>query len=717
MTPEPFVVLLPLLGALLSMPLSRLGGAKTAEFATTAIMGLAALYAWVLFFDVALGHDPRTHILFTWIGSGDFVAEWALRLDTLSATMLVVVNTVSFLVHMYSMGYMKEYGETPRFFAYLSLFTFAMLCLVTADNFLQLFFGWEGVGLASYLLIGFWFKKKSANDAAIKAFVVNRVGDFGFALGIFCIFYVFGSLRFDDVFNVILTNGVATPFGASMGAPVRELTLSIFGGEFHALTVIAFLLFIGAMGKSAQFLLHTWLPDAMEGPTPVSALIHAATMVTAGVFLVCRCSVIFENAPNAAAMVTMIGAITAFFAATVGLLQDDIKKVIAYSTCSQLGYMFFAAGVGAYDAAMFHLFTHAFFKALLFLGAGAVIIGMHHEQDMKKMGGVAKLLPLTHIFMLIGTVAITGVGIPEVRIFGAPFGTAGFVSKDMVLEMAYAAGTEGRAFGYFAFTLGLIAAMFTAFYSWRLICLTFWGKTRAPEHVVKHPHEVPNTMLLPLAPLAVGALIAGMLFYPHFVGKKSEAFWNGALYKAEVHHEETYDGASHDDAVDKIANNIAKPDSHGADKAYADEGYAKKGYWNGGHHEFPRWVLWSPLVAMLLGSLSAILHYQRGNPLRPGFLREGGMIYAFLKNKWYFDEIYDFIFVRPAMALGRFLWKEGDGKTIDGVGPDGIAAAVATGARRIVKLQTGYMYHYAFAMLIGIAVFLTFMIMRAGGGQ
>ncbi|MEM9618115.1 MAG: NADH-quinone oxidoreductase subunit L [Pseudomonadota bacterium] len=706
---EPFVVLLPLFGAMLAMPVGRAFGSRAAELLTTGLLLLAAIYSWFLFFDVALGGNARTITLFEWIGSGSFSADWAVRLDTLSAVMLIVVNSVSFLVHTYSMGYMKDYGEQSRFFAYLSLFTFAMLTLVTADNFLQLFFGWEGVGLASYLLIGFWFKKKSANDAAIKAFVVNRVGDFGFALGIMCVFYVFGSIQFDEVFQAVASNAVVTPWNAGAGAPIQDLMITFLGAEYHALTVIGVLLFIGAMGKSAQFFLHTWLPDAMEGPTPVSALIHAATMVTAGVFLVCRCSVIYEYAPNAAAMVTLVGAVTAFFAATVGLLQDDIKKIVAYSTCSQLGYMFFAAGVGAYGAAMFHLFTHAFFKALLFLGSGAVIIGMHHEQDIKKMGGVKELMPFTHLLMFIGTIAITGVGIPGFYLFGAPFGTAGFVSKDMIIEGAFAAGEAGRAFGYFAFVMGLLAAVMTAFYSWRLIFLTFWGPSRAPEHIRKHPHAVPDTMMMPLVPLAIGALVAGMAFYGQFVGDKSEQFWNGALYAAEEHHEPTTD-AGHLNA-----------EEHGEEESHAPAGAAEahgaeEGHGEGGHH-VPTWVLWAPFLAMLTGTLVAATHYLSGDPLKPGLLRPGGMIYAFLKNKWYFDEIYDFLLVKPAIAFGRFLWKDGDGKTIDGVGPDGIAAAVAAGARRIVKVQSGYLYHYAFAMLVGIAILVTFILVRAGGGQ
>ncbi|MEM9015029.1 MAG: NADH-quinone oxidoreductase subunit L [Pseudomonadota bacterium] len=714
MTWEPFVVFLPLFGAVAAMPVGHRFGYRAAELLTTGLLLAAAILAWILFFDVALGGDKRTITLFSWIVSGDFQTSWAIRLDTLTAVMLVVVNTVSFLVHTYSMGYMKDYGEQSRFFAYLSLFTFAMLTLVTADNFLQLFFGWEGVGLASYLLIGFWYKKKSANDAAIKAFVVNRVGDFGFALGIMCVFYVFGSVQFDDVFNAISSNAVVTPFNQSVGAPIQELTITFLGAEYHALTVIGILLFIGAMGKSAQFLLHTWLPDAMEGPTPVSALIHAATMVTAGVFLVCRCAVIYEYAPTAAAMVTLVGAITAFFAATIGLLQDDIKKIVAYSTCSQLGYMFFAAGVGAYGAAMFHLFTHAFFKALLFLGSGAVIIGMHHEQDIKKMGGVRELMPFTHLLMVIGTIAITGVGIPLVYLFGAPLGTAGFVSKDMIIEGAYAAGEAGRTFGYFAFVMGLLAAAMTAFYSWRLIFLTFWGRSRAPEEVRKHPHAVPDTMMAPLIPLAFGALVAGMAFYGNFTGKKSEEFWNGSLYVVNaIHggdHGETKDG--HGDAYKSEDSHAADDGAHDADHAAAGEaGKAKKDK----EDEIPKWVFVAPVVAMLIGLFASAFHYLRGDPLRPGLLRPGGMIYGFLKNKWYFDEIYDVLIVKPALFIGRFLWKDGDGKTIDGLGPDGIASAVAAGARRIVKIQSGYLYHYAFVILIGIAVLITWTLVRLGG--
>ena len=735
---EPLLVLLPLFGALLALPMGRSFGPRAAELTTTIIMGLAAIWSWAIFFDVATNHVVKTETLFTWFASGDFQASWAMRIDMMSAVMLVVVNTVSTLVHAYSVGYMHDDPHRSRFFAYLSLFTFAMLALVTADNFMQLFFGWEGVGLASYLLIGFWYKKPSANAAAIKAFVVNRVGDFGFALGIMGIFWVFRSVEFDTVFSIIANNAEVVPYGVSEGGAIQTLKLTFFGMELHALTTIAILLFIGAMGKSAQFMLHTWLPDAMEGPTPVSALIHAATMVTAGVFLVCRCSVIFEYAPTATAMITFVGATTAFFAASVGLLQDDIKKVIAYSTCSQLGYMFFAAGVGAYGAAMFHLFTHAFFKALLFLGAGAVIHGMHHEQDMKKMGGVRHLMPMTHLLMVIGTIAITGVGIPFLHLFGAPVGTAGFVSKDVVIESAFAAAEAGAPFAMYAFVMSLIAAVFTAFYSWRLIFLTFWGKPRASEDVRKHFHPPPNWMMVPLVPLAVGALVAGMTFYGSFVGKGADAFWNGALYSAQTSHagddhgalaadahgggsahadEASHDGqAGHSDTADH-AGEAGHGESHAVATQADDHGeQADHGADHGGEHHAPGWVILSPFIAMLIGTGTAFMHYMRGdNPLRPGLIEPGGMIYGFIKNKWYFDEIYDYLLVKPAHAIGRFLWKTGDGKTIDGLGPDGIAAAVSQGAKRIVRMQTGYMYHYAFVMLIGIAVFISYALLNMGG--
>jgi len=561
---------------------------------------------------------------------------------------------VSTLVHVYSIGYMADDPHRARFFSYLSLFTFAMLVLVTSDNFLQLYFGWEGVGLASYLLIGFWYTRPAANAAAIKAFIVNRVGDFGFALGIMAIFFVFESVDFDTVF--------------ARAPEVAGRTFSFLGLEVDILTTICVLLFMGAMGKSAQFLLHTWLPDAMEGPTPVSALIHAATMVTAGVFLVCRCSYLFEYAPDARVFVMMIGAITAFFAGTVGLVQNDIKRIIAYSTCSQLGYMFVAAGVGAYGAAMFHLFTHAFFKALLFLGAGAVIQGLHHEQDIRKMGGLVTYLPLTAGLMLIGTLSITGLGIPFTHI-----GFAGFVSKDGILETAYAAGPGSArvAFWLSLFTVGL-----TSFYSWRLIFLTFFGETRADEEAMKHAHDAPTVMTLPLVILAIGAVLAGVAFYGLFIGEQAEAFWRSSLFSLAA----------------------AEIDAEGAIEEL-----------------LPAWVVAAPVVIMLIGALWAYYWYIRRPDIPARLVAQNGMVYRFLLNKWYFDEIYDFLFVRPAMRLGRFLWKWGDGWLIDGFGPDGVAGGVLATTRRVVRVQTGYIYHYAFAMLIGIALLVTFYYLRFAG--
>jgi NADH-quinone oxidoreductase subunit L len=542
-------------------------------------------------------------------------------------------------VHLYSIGYMEEDPHKPRFFAYLSLFTFAMLALVTADDFLQLFFGWEGVGLASYLLIGFWYKRPAATAAAIKAFIVNRVGDFGFALGIFAIFAVFGTIQYDTVF-------ASAPDQAGK-------TMAFLGMQVDVLTLICLLLFMGAMGKSAQFLLHTWLPDAMEGPTPVSALIHAATMVTAGVFMVSRLSPLFELAPIALAVVTVVGATTAFFAATVGLVQNDIKRVVAYSTCSQLGYMFAAAGVGAYGASMFHLFTHASFKALLFLGAGVVIMALHHEQDMRRMGGLRKVLPFTWAMMLIGTLSLTGF----------PF-TAGFASKDAIIEATYAAHSW---VGNYAFVLTLLSAALTSFYSWRLMFLTFEGKPRAPKEVMEHAHEPPWTMGLPLVLLALGALLLGGLFFHLFIGAGQAEFWRGSL-------------VTHD-----------------------------------AHHDVPLWVILSPTVAMALGFAVAWYFYIT-NPLVPlGLSKRFCGAYQFLLNAWYFDDLYDAIFVRPAKRLGHFLWKIGDGTVIDGIGPDGVAARVIDVTNRVVKLQSGYIYTYAFAMLIGVALFITWFIFAFGG--
>jgi NADH-quinone oxidoreductase subunit L len=634
------ILFLPLVGALFAATLGRLVGARAAEVVTTTLVLITALLSWLAFYQVAiLGQEERIRLL-EFITSGDLKAVWSLRVDTLTAVMLVVVTTVSGLVHLYSIGYMEEDDGRPRFFAYLSLFTFAMLALVTADDFVQLFFGWEGVGLASYLLIGFWYHKPTANAAAIKAFVVNRVGDFGFALGIFAIFTLFNSVQYDTVF-------------ASAPDHVGE-TMQFLAWRVDALTLICLLLFMGAMGKSAQFLLHTWLPDAMEGPTPVSALIHAATMVTAGVFMVARMSPLFELAPIALGFVAVVGATTAFFAATVGLVQTDIKRVVAYSTCSQLGYMFAAEGVGAYGAGMFHLFTHASFKALLFLGAGAVIHALHHEQDLRRMGGLRKVLPFTWAMMLIGTLSLTGF----------PF-TSGFVSKDAIIEATYAAHSW---VGNYAFVLTLIAAVLTSFYSWRLMFLAFEGRPREPKEVLAHAHEPPWTMGVPLTVLAIGSLLAGGLFFHLFIGSGQAEFWRGSL-------------VTHSEA----------------------------------HHEVPVWVVLAPTFAMLLG-LAVAWYFYLTNPLIPfGLAKRFRGAHQFLLNAWYFDALYDAIFVRPAKRLGRFLWKTGDGNIIDGLGPDGIAARVIDITNRVVKLQTGYIYHYAFVMLIGVALIITYFIFAGGG--
>ena len=609
-------------------------------YLTTGFLVIAAILSWVHFIGII--QDPHaakdeTIAVMRWISSGALQANWTLKIDTLTSVMLVVVNTVSALVHVYSLGYMSHDEHQPRFFAFLSLFTFAMLMLVTSDNLIQMFFGWEGVGLASYLLIGFWYKKPSANAAAIKAFVVNRVGDFGFALGIFGCFLVFQSVEFKTIFDGA---------GAVAGKPIHFLSW-----EFDTLTTLCLLLFMGAMGKSAQFLLHTWLPDAMEGPTPVSALIHAATMVTAGVFLVARMSPLFELAPAARDVVMFTGAITAFFAATVGLVQNDIKRVIAYSTCSQLGYMFVALGAGGYGIAIFHLFTHAFFKALLFLGAGSVIHAMSGEQDMRKMGGLAPHIRMTWAMMLIGTLALTGF----------PF-TAGYFSKDAIIESAYMSGAGP---GILAFGLLVIAAFCTSFYSWRLAFMTFNGKPRADHHTMEHVHESGQMMLMPLYVLALGALIAGFVFAPYFIGHEEALFWGGSITRAPGN-----------ELMHKI-------------------------------HEAPAWVKYSPFVAMALGFVLAYMFYIRNTELPKRLAAMHQPIYQFLLNKWYFDELYDFLFVRPAKWLGHFLWKKGDGVVIDGFGPDGISARVVDITGQVVRLQTGYLYHYAFAMLIGIAALVS----------
>ncbi|QKV17960.1 NADH-quinone oxidoreductase subunit L [Oricola thermophila] len=665
------IVFLPLIGFLVAGLFGRSIGAKASEYVTSGLLVVSAVLSWIAYFSVAFSEEPAFTVdVLRWIQTGGLDVSWAFRIDTLTVVMLVVVNTVSALVHIYSIGYMHHDPDRPRFFAYLSLFTFAMLMLVTSDNLVQMFFGWEGVGLASYLLIGFWYKKPSANAAAMKAFIVNRVGDFGFSLGIFGVFVLFGSVSFATIFA---NAADFLPADTAQGTADAGTVLNFLGYELdkaHAVTVVCLLLFMGAMGKSAQFLLHTWLPDAMEGPTPVSALIHAATMVTAGVFMVARMSPLFELSHTALTVVTTIGAITAFFAATVGLVQNDIKRVIAYSTCSQLGYMFVALGVGAYGAGVFHLFTHAFFKALLFLGAGSVIHAVSDEQDMRKMGGLRKHIPVTYWMMIVGTLALTGVGIP-----GTLFGTAGFFSKDAIIESAYVGHNPAAGF---AFGLLVIAALFTSFYSWRLIFMTFHGKPRASADVMHHVHESPQVMLVPLFVLAAGALLAGFLFHDSFIGHAAEGahhegwyneFWRTALY--------------------------AGPDNH----VLAE------------FHHVPAAVKWSPFIVMLLGLLTAWYMYIRSPQTPKALAAQHEGLYKFLLNKWYFDELYDFLFVKPAVRLGHFLWKRGDGWLIDGFGPDGVAARVRQATGRVVKLQTGYLYHYAFAMLIGIAALVTWMML------
>ncbi|UGV26486.1 NADH-quinone oxidoreductase subunit L [Rhodopseudomonas boonkerdii] len=617
-------------------------GSRAAELITAGLLVVSAALSWITFADVAFNHHDLRVVLLSWINTGDLQLSWTLRVDTLTAVMLVVVTTVSSLVHIYSLGYMEDDPNRPRFMAYLSLFTFMMLMLVTADNLLQLFFGWEGVGLASYLLIGFWFKKPSANAASIKAFVVNRVGDFGFLLGIFAIFMLLGTTDFDAIFA---------------GAPgLAGKTINFFGWHADALTLACLLLFVGAMGKSAQFLLHTWLPDAMEGPTPVSALIHAATMVTAGVFMVARMSPLFELAPNAQAVVMLVGATTAFFAATIGLVQNDIKRIVAYSTCSQLGYMFVALGAGAYSVAMFHLFTHAFFKALLFLGSGSVIYAMHHEQDIRKMGGLWNKIPFTYAMMTIGTLALTGF----------PF-TAGYFSKDAIIEAAYA---SHNPFAFYGFLMTVVAALLTSFYSWRLVFKTFHGKPHDQKHY-DHAHEPPMWMLFPLAVLGIGSFAAGFPFKEAFAGHHVAEFFRESL----------------------------KMNPHILEEM----------------HHLPTWVPYLPTVMMVLGFLISYLFYIRKPYLPVELANQQPLLYKFLLNKWYFDELYEIIFVRPAKWLGRFLWKKGDGMVIDGFGPDGVSARVLDVTRGVVKVQTGYLYHYAFAMLIGVAGLITWFIFGLGG--
>jgi NADH-quinone oxidoreductase subunit L len=680
------IVFAPLLAAIIAGLGNRMIGNAPAKIVTTGALFISCALSWPIFIDFLGGHagESVTPVL-RWITSGSLSVDWALRVDALTATMLVVVTSVSALVHLYSWGYMDEDPDQPRFFAYLSLFTFAMLMLVTANNLLQMFFGWEGVGLASYLLIGFWFKKPSASAAAIKAFVVNRVGDLGFMMGIFGVYLVFDTIDIPSILQ-------AAP--AMAGS-----TIGFLGYRVDTMTLLCLLLFLGAMGKSAQLGLHTWLPDAMEGPTPVSALIHAATMVTAGVFMVCRLSPLFETSHVAMSVVTIVGAATCIFAATIGTVQNDIKRVIAYSTCSQLGYMFFAAGVGAYGAAMFHLLTHAFFKALLFLCAGSVIHAMHHEQDMRYYGDLWKKIPITFVAMLLGTLAITGVGIP-----GTEIGFAGFFSKDAILESAYAAGGHGTG----AYWVGVTAALLTSFYSWRLMFLTFWGKPRwaGSEHIQHavhdahghghddhahdahahghdahhgeahgdgtagyHPHESPWVMLIPLILLSVGAVFGGLAFFHQFVNPEGGVeFWKAStlFFNEHLMHES---------------------------------------------HQIPEIIKWMPFIVMVTGLATAYLAYIASPGIPAAFVGAVPWLHDWLYNKWYFDELYDLLFVKPAFWLGKIFWKGGDQGTIDRFGPNGAAALVVAGGRVTRAVQSGYLYSYALVMLIGLAVAATWAIM------
>jgi NADH-quinone oxidoreductase subunit L len=620
-------------------------GSRSAELITTSLLFIAMVLSLVAFARVGFGGQEIHEKIMPFMTSGDLKFEWALRVDALTAVMLVVVTVVSAFVHLYSIGYMADDPYRPRFFGYLSMFTFAMLMLVTADNLVQLFFGWEGVGLASYLLIGFWYHKPEANAAAIKAFIVNRIGDFGFALGIFAVFMMTGAVDYGTVF--------------AQAPALAGKTIHFFNWDVDALTLICLLLFMGAMGKSAQFLLHTWLPDAMEGPTPVSALIHAATMVTAGVFMVARLSPLFDLSPVALAVVTAVGATTAMFAATVGLVQNDIKRIVAYSTCSQLGYMFVAMGVGAYSVGMYHLFTHAFFKALLFLGSGSVIVAMHHEQDIRNMGGLRTKIPFTYAMMVIGTLALTGFPL-----------FSGYFSKDAIIEAVYASKNPAALYGYIM-TLG--AAGLTAFYSWRLIFKTFHGRPHDEAHYAA-AHESSYTMLVPLLILAIGSVFAGFPFFNIFAGSGVEEFFGQSIKIGE--HNTILEDMHHTGAL----------------------------------------VSSLPTVMMALGFAVAWLFYIRRPDLPVELARQQPLLYRFLLNKWYFDELYDLIFVRPTLWLGRLLWRGGDGWLIDGFGPDGVSAWVLDVTRNVVRLQSGYLYHYAFAMLIGVAAFITW-FMFAGGGH
>lgn len=746
---EQFILLAPLVAAIVAGFGWRVISERGAQILTTGVLFICAALSWTLFFGFD-GQPYKVHLM-DWITAGDFTAEWAIRIDRLTLIMLIVVTTVSALVHLYSMGYMahddnwtEDEPYKARFFAYLSFFTFTMLALVTADNLLQMFFGWEGVGLASYLLIGFYYKKPSALDAQMKAFIVNRVGDFGFLLGIFGLWWLTGSIRFDEIFAQVPT--------------LATTEVPFLWTSWNAANLLGVLLFIGAMGKSAQLGLHTWLPDAMEGPTPVSALIHAATMVTAGVFLVCRMSPLYEFAPEAKQFIVLIGSATAFFAATVGLVQNDIKRVIAYSTCSQLGYMFVAAGVGVYSVAMFHLFTHAFFKAMLFLGAGSVIHAMHHEQDLRNYGGLRKKIPYTFYAMLVGTLAITGVGIPLTTI-----GFAGFLSKDAVIESAYASGNA------YAFWLLVIAACFTSFYSWRLMFLTFWGEPRPQKvwdpaikeeeeiqtaaaaepvahghgdhghhghgqhghdhhdglHAYEHAHESPSVMLVPLGVLGLGAIFAGMIWYAPFFGdhdRVSQFFHMPHVAAAADHGTEPADHATAPAETAEPADHAPAPaPAEGEGEAHAAVAAPVGGaiymhpdnhVMDEAHHS-PAWVKVSPFIAMLIGLGLAWAMYIR-NPAAPARLAETQRpLYRFLLNKWYFDELYDAVFVRPARWIGRALWQGGDRRTIDGA-INGLAIGLIPRMTRFAgRVQSGYLFHYAFGMVLGLVALLIWVMARS----
>ena len=633
------IIALPLIASIISGFFGKYIGDKNSEIVTSVLVSIAAIFSFFVFYNVSVNQYEDNIIIATWINSGSLDVNWSMKIDPLSAVMLVVVTSISALVHIYSIGYMSHDPHKPRFMAYLSLFTFAMLMLVTSDNFLQLFFGWEGVGLCSYFLIGFWFKKETANAAAIKAFVVNRVGDFGFALGIFLIFYLFGTVNYEEVFQQIPN--------------IVDQKLNFLGIKINAIDLVCLLLFIGAMGKSAQILLHTWLPDAMEGPTPVSALIHAATMVTAGVFLVVRCSPIYEYSELALNIITIVGMTTAIFAATVALVQNDIKKIIAYSTCSQLGYMFFAAGVGAYNVAMFHLFTHAFFKALLFLGSGSVIHAFKDEQDINVMGGVWKKLPYTYILMIIGTLALTGFPL-----------LSGFYSKDAIIEFAY---LRGNTVGYYAAGIGVFTAFLTSIYSWRLIFKTFHGNYNNKKVKIEETHESPWVMLLPLILLSIGAIFAGFSFKELFVGYGGTSeFWGQSIFFLEPLSKE---------------------------------------------HP-PTWFLFlTPLLVIISIPISYYL-FVKNKDLPDAIVKNNQPLYKFLLNKWYFDELYEYLFIRPLKRSGLFLWKFFDVKIIDRFGPDGISALIKKLSIKANKFQSGYIYQYAFVMLLGFSAFLTFLIIR-----